>query len=68
MTPTVKIELTEADVCTAIAHYINDKPQWVNGQHVYDSDVKLEVGIQYGDRNEGNYPQFKKAIVTINQG
>lgn len=68
MTPTIKIELTEADVRTAIAEYINNRPHWVNDQHVYDDNVKIEVGQTYEDRpGGGSTPQFKKAVITVKQ-
>ena len=62
---TIKIELTEAQVKTAIAHYLNDKPHWVQGQHIYDDDVKIDVGIHYADWGQGDYPKFNKAVVTL---
>jgi len=63
----IKIELTEQDVRKAIAEYINNRPQWVNNQHVYDNDVKLTVGREYHDRQPGDpgTEVFKKAVITV---
>ena len=67
MTQTIKIELDETDVRAAIAHYINSRPHWIKNQHVYDSDVKIEVAQSYVDRpGDPGLPKFSKAVVTIN--
>ena len=64
---TIKVELTEAEVKKAIAHYLNDHPHWVKGQPIFDDDVKIDVGVRYEDRGQGSYPVFNKAVVTIKQ-
>lgn len=61
----IKIELNEAEVRKAIAHYLNDHPHWVQGQHIYDNDVKIDVGVQHEERGAGSFPKFNKAVVTI---
>lgn len=68
----MKIELTEQEVRTAIADYINNHYNWVN-DHVYDDDVKLEIGRSYYQRSmrestpRESTPVFKKAVITINE-
>ena len=64
---TIKIELNENEVRSAIAEYINNRYNWVN-DHVHDEDVKLEVGMVFYDRQPGDRGTevFKKAVVTVN--
>ena len=62
----IKIELNEKEVRSAIAEYINNRYNWVNN-HVYDEDVKIEVGREYYDRQPGHTEVFKKAVVTVNE-
>lgn len=63
----IKIEMNESEVRKAIAEYINNRPHWVNNQHVYDNDVKIEVGREYHDRQPGDpgTEVFKKAVITV---
>ncbi len=63
----IKIEMNESEVRKAIAEYINNRPHWVNNQHVYDNDVKIEVGKEYYDKQPGHpgTDVFKKAVITV---
>ena len=64
---TIKIEMTEQDVCEALADYIGRQEPWHSECYVIDAcDVKLEVEKTFYDRQEmDGEPVFKKAIITI---
>ena len=62
----LKIELTEADVRKALAEYINAHYNWVE-THVYDEDVKLQVGQQYDHFDRPSGQVFQKAVITVKQ-
>lgn len=62
----IKIEMNENEVRKAIAEYINNRPHWVNDQHVYDDNVKIEVDQTYADRpGDIAMPKFNKAVITL---
>jgi len=65
---TIKIEMTEQDVCEALADYVSRQKPWISQGRIIDPlDVKLEVEKTFYDRQPGmdGEPVFKKAIITI---
>ena len=57
------IELSPQEIKEAIQEYVNSNV--AEGMRAELTDVTLTVGINYGDRNEGDHPALKGATVKV---